>query len=55
MLPESRFQEESVGSSGQTGRLGPGNDAFLCLAKEELTLYLGGDTLCGSSQENRLD
>lgn len=53
MLPECKFQGESAGSSGQTGWLGPDNDALSCLVQEELTFYLVGDTLYGNGQENR--
>lgn len=48
MLPECKFQGKHVGSSGQTGRLGPDNDALWSLAKK-FRLYPVGDTLCGSS------
>lgn len=43
MLPGCRFQVKSVGSSGLTGRLGPGNDGLLSLAKEKLGCYPAGD------------
>lgn len=51
MLPEYKFQGESVGSSGQTGRLGPENDAFYALLKRTLRFYPVGGTLCGRVRE----